>query len=156
MRHSFIVFSFFCLLIPCLLEAAHPANGRIAPPYPGVIDTVPARLYSLTADSFMIGRGIFMQRYGQDDSSRALIGFYFQHRGDFSSFQDPADPAGSLLALLFFGTLLLPLLIYYRLRFPRRKLWLALYAYENGYPIPRRIARKMSYQRILREMKSSR
>jgi hypothetical protein len=135
---------------------------------------------SHTGKPYKISKQKFLARYGKDDSSRALIRYYFSKRKGLrnsallytalagagylilnaivtqASGRDVAVTGTGVFAVLLGTALALaaPIVAYRWLRTSRKRLFSMLTDYKMGMPIPEKIIRSSSFQRFLIQEKS--
>ncbi len=106
---------------------------------------------SVPKQEYKLSKEEFLEKYGRDDSSRALIKFYFFNRNLHYSnprvfFQDPALFLGGLILLIA----VIPIVTIYemalRLKFTRKKLLRQLQSYNRGNAIPEWITKNSFYK----------
>ncbi len=99
---------------------------------------------------YRMDRREFLFHYGRDDSSRALINFYFSHREHPKGVLQPTQGDvgmlfGELIALAAITVICFPLIVVWWVKFSRKRLLRQLKDYFSGKPIPRSIAKKRLY-----------
>jgi hypothetical protein len=90
------------------------------------------------------GRCDFLLYYGREDTSRALIEYYFAHRAHPGNLFRNVEPDMYLGAVALMVTVMAvgsPLMIYWGSKFSRKKLLIQLKNYFDGGHVPRSIAR---------------
>lgn len=135
---------------------------------------------SSSSKPYKISQKAFLKKYGADDSSRALINYYFSKRKGLrngallyaslagagylvfnavvtqASGRDVAVTGTGVLAVLL-GTALalaVPLVAYRWLRTSRKSLFSMLNDYKMGKPIPEKVMKSSSFQRFLSHEKN--
>ena len=127
------------LTILCLMIFTISMASSVAP-YPHA-DT--PRIDLRTTPS-RISRDEFLLLYDRDDTSRALIEYYFAHRahpGNLFKNVEPDLYLGAVALMVTVTALGSPLMIYWGSKFSRKKLLMQLKNYFDGKPIPGTIAR---------------
>jgi hypothetical protein len=135
---------------------------------------------SHTGKPYKISKQEFLTQYSKDDSSRALIRYYFDKRQGLrnaallytalagagylifnaivtqASGRDVAVTGIGVFAALLGTSLALaaPIVAYQWLRTSRKRLFSMLNDYKMGKPIPEKIIRSSSFQRFLNQEKS--